>query len=66
MNAAVANWVRSLAFVAAGIAAAALGIYVGDTDDAPGAALLGMLLLVGAVVAAVRMVRRTRRRPPLL
>ena len=44
--------------VAAGMALAAAGIYVGDTDDAPGAALLGILLMIGSVVLAVRMVRR--------
>ena len=31
---------------------------VGETDDAPGAALLGFVLLVGAVVLAIRNVRR--------
>ncbi|MES2521730.1 MAG: hypothetical protein V4617_03445 [Gemmatimonadota bacterium] len=47
-----------IALVSAGVALAAAGIYVGDTDDAPGAALLGILLMVGAVVLAVRAARR--------
>jgi hypothetical protein len=32
--------------------------YYGDTDDAPGAALLGILLMIGAVALGVRTVRR--------
>ena len=37
----------------------AVGIYIGDTDDAPGAALIGILLMIGAVVLGVRTARRT-------
>jgi hypothetical protein len=33
------NWLLAAGLVAIGIAIAAAGIYVGDTDDAPGAAL---------------------------
>ena len=44
--------------VAAGIAFAAAGIHVGEIDDAPGAALIGIVLLIGSLVLAVRMVRR--------
>jgi hypothetical protein len=44
--------------VALGVALGAAGIYVGDTDDAPGAALLGCLLMIGAVTLAVRIARR--------
>lgn len=36
----------------------AAGIYIGDTDDAPGAALIGILLMIGAVVLGVRTARR--------
>ena len=52
------NALLALAFVAIGLTLAALGIYVGETDDAPGAALIGILLLIGSVVLAVRTVRR--------
>ena len=48
----------SLLVAALGIAFA---IYAGN-DDSPGGVLLGMLLVVGAVVLAVRAVR-SRRRP---
>ena len=30
------------------------GIYIGETDDAPGAALIGILLMIGLVVLGVR------------
>jgi len=53
-----ANLVKALGFVALGVALAAAGIYVGDTDDAPGAALLGILLLIGSVVLGVKIARR--------
>jgi hypothetical protein len=41
-----------------GVAIAAAGIYVGDTDDAPGASLMGILLMIAAVVLAIRTARR--------
>ncbi|HEX7089497.1 MAG TPA: hypothetical protein VF192_05135 [Longimicrobiales bacterium] len=47
-----------IALVVLGLAIAAAGIYVGETDDAPGAALIGILLMIGAVVLAVRTARR--------
>lgn len=43
-----------------GVALAAAGIYVGETDDAPGAALLGILVMLGLVVLAVKVARRKR------
>lgn len=43
-----------------GVALAAGGIYVGETDDAPGAALLGLLLMIGLIALAVRIARRRR------
>ena len=42
----------------AGILLAAGGVYVGETDDAPGAALLGILLSIGAWGFAIRIIRR--------
>lgn len=53
---------RRAAIVAAlliiGVALASAGIYIGETDDAPGAALIGILLMIGAVALAIRIVRR--------
>src|SRR4030095_13969492 len=39
------------------LAIAAMGIYVADADDAPGAAVIGMLLMVVGVVLGVRAAR---------
>lgn len=50
--------VMALGFVAIGVALAAAGIYVGDTDDAPGASLMGIVLMIGAVALGVRTARR--------
>lgn len=58
MKHSITNLSMALGIVAAGVALAAGGIYIGDTDDAPGAALAGILLLIGALVLAVRIVRR--------
>ena len=58
MKTPVTNLVMALGLGTLGMAIAAAGIYVGDTDDAPGAALLGLLLMLGLVVLAVRTARR--------
>jgi hypothetical protein len=44
MKSTARNLVTACALGALGVALAAGGIYVGETDDAPGAALLGLLL----------------------
>ncbi len=56
------NLIMALGLVLLGVALAAAGIYVGDTDDAPGAALLGIVLMLGLVTLAVKVARR--KRPP--
>jgi len=58
MRSSVSNVVMALGLVAIGLAIGAAGIYIGDTDDAPGAALIGILLMIGAVALGVRTVRR--------
>lgn len=55
-----ANWTKAFGLVAIGVGLAAAGIYVGDTDDAPGAALLGILSMIGLIVLGVRLVGRNR------
>jgi hypothetical protein len=47
-----------IGLVVLGLSICAAGIYVGETDDAPGAALMGILLMIGAVTCAVRIARR--------
>lgn len=61
MKPSVANALLAIAVVAIGIAIAAGAIYVGDTDDAPGASLVGILLMLGSFVFAVRIARRKQR-----
>jgi len=52
------NLLMALCLGALGLALAAGGIYVGETDDAPGAALIGLLLALGLLVLAVKTARR--------
>lgn len=52
------NRILAIGLGAIGLALAAGGIYVGETDDAPGAALLGLLLMTGLMVLAVKTARR--------
>jgi len=49
--------VKAFTLVALGLAIAAMGIYVADADDAPGAAVLGLLLMLAGVVLGVRAAR---------
>jgi hypothetical protein len=57
MKTAVMNPVKAFTLMALGLAIAAMGIYVADADDAPGAAAIGMLLMVAGVVLGVRAAR---------
>ena len=57
MNTTVMNPVKAFTLIAVGLAIAAMGIYVADADDAPGAAVIGMLLMVVGVVLGVRTAR---------
>ena len=57
MNATVINPVKAFTLIALGLAMAAMGIYVANADDAPGAAGLGMLLLIAGVVLGVKAAR---------
>jgi hypothetical protein len=49
--------VKAFTLIALGLAIAAMGIYVANADDAPGAAVIGMLLMVVGVVLGVRAAR---------
>ncbi len=54
----VRNLVMASGLAVVGLAIAAAGIYVAETDDAPGAALMGLLLLIVALVFSVKISRR--------
>jgi len=57
MTSSVTNPVRASALIALGLAIAAMGIYVANADDAPGAAVIGFLLMLAAVLFGVRSAR---------
>jgi hypothetical protein len=58
MKSSITNTLIALGLIAIGVGIAAAGIYLGETDDAPGAALIGILLMIGALALAVRTARR--------
>ncbi len=58
MKSSVTHLVKALGLVVIGVAIGAAGIYIGDTDDAPGAALIGILLMISAVALGVRIALR--------
>jgi hypothetical protein len=49
--------VQAVILIALGVAIAVMGIYVGNTDDAPGAALMGLVSMAGALVLGVKAAR---------
>jgi len=51
------NNVRAAALIALALAIGAMGIYVGEADDAPGAGGMGLLVMIGAVVLGVKAAR---------
>lgn len=57
MTSTVTTPVKALALIALGLAIAAMGLYVAEADDAPGAAGMGFLLLVAAVLLGLRAAR---------
>jgi hypothetical protein len=58
MKSSITNMVIALGLIAIGVGIAAAGIYLGEADDAPGAALIGILLMIGALTLGVRTARR--------
>ncbi len=49
--------VKASILIALGLAIAAMGVYVAEADDAPGAAVFGFVLLLAAVVLGIRAAR---------
>jgi hypothetical protein len=54
MKSSYTKFATVLGLVAIGLVIAAAGIYIGETDDAPGAALMGILAALGMLALAVR------------
>lgn len=48
---------KAVILIALGLATAAMGLYVANADDAPGAAVLGLLLMAAGVVLGLRAAR---------
>ena len=57
MKTTLMNPLRAFTLIALGLAIAAMGIHVANADDAPGAAVIGMLLMVAGVVLGVKAAR---------
>jgi hypothetical protein len=57
MTSTVTNNLKAAALIALALAIGAMGVYVADADDAPGAAVIGLLLMIGAVVLGVKAAR---------
>jgi hypothetical protein len=49
--------VKAVALIALGLAIAAMGLYVANADDKPGAAVVGFLLMLVAVLVGIRTAR---------
>ena len=64
MKASVTWLVLVLCLVVIGVFFALAGIYVGETDDAPGAALLGILIMIGCLAFALRIIIRRKGKYP--
>jgi len=58
MSSSTTNLLKAFALGALGVAFAAGDIHVGETDDAPGAALLGIVIMLGLMAWAVKLARR--------
>ena len=54
MNRTVLNPVKAVTLIGIGLAIGAMGFYVAEADDAPGAAAMGLVLMAAGVVLGVR------------
>ena len=66
MKSTASKTIKATVLIAVGIAIAAGGIYLGETDDAPGAALLGLAIMIGLVALAARTTFQTPKSNPLV
>jgi Beta-lactamase len=57
MKPTVMNPLKAFTLISLGLAIAAMGFYVANADDAPGAAAMGMVLMVVGIVLGVRAAR---------
>jgi CubicO group peptidase (beta-lactamase class C family) len=57
MTTMLTNNAKAAALIALALVIGAIGIYVGEADDAPGAAVMGLLVMLGGVAAGARAAR---------
>jgi hypothetical protein len=57
MTSSVTNTVKAFALITLGLAIGAMGIYVGEVDDAPGAGGIGLLLMLAGIWLGVKAAR---------
>jgi hypothetical protein len=48
MTTTVTNNIKAAALIALALLIGAMGVYVGEADDAPGGTVMGLLLMIGA------------------
>lgn len=58
MKSSAAKSVNALALILVGLAVGVGGIYIGETDDAPGASLIAIVLMIGLIALGIRAARR--------
>ncbi len=58
MKPSTTKFVTACSLVVAGLAVGAAGISIGEIDDAPGASLMGIVLMIGLIALGVRTARR--------
>ena len=54
----IVKWIMAVGLVVIGVAIGIAGVNFADADDSPGAGVLAILLMIGAIVLAVRVARR--------
>lgn len=57
MSLSVSGLVKAVSFVTLGVAIAAMALYVGEVDDAPGMGGIGLIVCIVSVVLAIRALR---------
>ena len=58
MQSSVTNLIKGIGLIIIGVAICVGLIWLGEYDDAPGASLIGILLMIAAVWFGVRIARR--------
>jgi hypothetical protein len=60
MTSSKTSWVKGILLIVFGLAIGAGGIYVGQTDDSPGAGVGGLVLMTVAIFLGIRTLLRKK------